>query len=199
MKLESLDLRILQALLEDGRASFREVAGKVGASTPTISARVKELEALGVIEGYQAVVRPEKLEGSSLFLRVRTEPGALEEVVRDLKSKEEVRQLYMASRFNLLIRATFMSSEDVRDFLRWVSGLAGVAEYEDFTLLRTFKEESPVLIREGASLTINCFYCGKRITERPIRLRLDDRYHYLCCTSCADLYREKYQRIRSAA
>ncbi len=199
MKLDSLDLKIIKALMENGRASMRTVASEVGASTPTVSSRVRELEALGIIDGYQAVVQPEKLKGSAVFLRVKVEPGALLKVVKELASREEVRQLYKASRFNLMVRAAFKGSEALMGFLDWVSGLAGVVEYEDYAVLETYKDESPALIDEDTTLALNCFYCGKRITERPVKLKLDDRYHYLCCNSCADLYREKYQRIKEAA
>ncbi|MEE9237162.1 MAG: AsnC family transcriptional regulator [Thermoplasmata archaeon] len=199
MKLESLDLRILRVLMEDGRASFRQIAAKLGVSTPTISARVKELEMLGVLDGYRAVVRPEKLGGLTLFIRVKVEQGALRDVVGELSAMEEVRQLHLISRLNLLVRAVFMGVEEMQDFLKWVSGLVGIVEYEDYALLETHKDESPVLIKDGVSLAVDCFYCGKKITEKPIKLRLDDRYHYLCCTSCANLYREKYEKMKRAA
>jgi DNA-binding Lrp family transcriptional regulator len=199
MMLEELNMKILRVLLEDGRASFREIARKVGVSTPTVSSRVRELEALGVLGGYRALVRPEKLGGTALFVRIRVSPEAVDEVVEQLTAREEVREVHLVSRFNLLIRATFFDSEEMRSFLEWISTLQGVVEYEEFPLIRAYKEESPALLREGASLAINCFYCGRRITEKPIRLRLDDRTHYLCCTSCAELYREKYEKIKTGA
>lgn len=199
MKLEELDARILQALMEDGRASFRTVAKRVGVSTPTVSARVKELESLDVLEGYHAHVRPEKLGGHALFLRVRTDPGALEEVAGRLQARDEVRQLRSASRHNLLVDAVFPDSEGMRRFLTWLGDLRGIREFEDFPLLETVKDEAPVVPDEGTPLAIDCFYCGKRIREEPVRLRLDGRVHYLCCSSCATLYREKYARIKDAA
>lgn len=199
MELEGLDARILRALMEDGRASYRSVAKRVGVSTPTVSARVRELESLGILEGYHAHVRPEKLGGHALFLRVRTSPGRLEAVADRLRAREEVRHLRKASRHNLLVDVISPGPEATRDLLAWVGGLEGVREYEDFPLLETVKDEPPVIPDQGTPLAIDCFYCGKRIAASPVRLRLDGRTHYLCCTSCATLYREKYERIRDAA
>ncbi len=199
VELDETDARILRALMVDGRASFRSIAKRVGVSTPTVSARVRELESLEVLEGYHAHVRPEKLGGHALFLRVRTDSGALDGVARQLRGRDEVRQLRMASRHNLLVDAIFPDAEAMRAFLSWLGGLEGVEEFEDFPLLETVKDVPPVVPDEGTPLTIDCFYCGKRIRGEPIRLRMDGRSHYLCCSSCATLYQEKYARIKSAA
>ncbi|MGQ0534486.1 MAG: winged helix-turn-helix transcriptional regulator [Methanobacteriota archaeon] len=56
MKLDPLDTKILLELLRDARLSFRELSRRVGSSTPTVSARVKALEEIGVIRGYHADV-----------------------------------------------------------------------------------------------------------------------------------------------
>ncbi|MEU3556760.1 Lrp/AsnC family transcriptional regulator [Streptomyces fragilis] len=58
---DSTDLRILEVLQRDGRASFTELARAVSMSASAVTERVRRLEEAGVIQGYSAVVDPERL------------------------------------------------------------------------------------------------------------------------------------------
>lgn len=60
MELDATDQAILRLLREDARLSFRELSRQVGVSTPTVAAKVRRLEALGVIQGYRAVLAGEE-------------------------------------------------------------------------------------------------------------------------------------------
>src|SRR3569623_2255472 len=51
---DALDKAILGALLEDGRQSLVDLAGRVPLSPTAIARRIKALEQSGVIDGYQA-------------------------------------------------------------------------------------------------------------------------------------------------
>ena len=52
MKVDSLDRSILSVLRDSGRASFVEIAERVGVTERTIRTRMKRLEEDGVIRGY---------------------------------------------------------------------------------------------------------------------------------------------------
>ncbi|MBA1203017.1 Lrp/AsnC family transcriptional regulator [Pseudomonas capeferrum] len=54
--MDKYDRLLLGALLENGRASYAELARKVNLSAPAVAERVAKLEASGVITGYQAKV-----------------------------------------------------------------------------------------------------------------------------------------------
>lgn len=56
MTLDKYDRILLQALLENGRASFAQLAKLVNLSAPAVAERVAKLEASGVITGYEAKV-----------------------------------------------------------------------------------------------------------------------------------------------
>ena len=132
MKLDKTDVKILRALQEDARLSFRALARRIGVSVPTISARVTNLLQLGIITGFHAAIDPERLQ------------------------------------------RTHVASKAPKDSPR-------------------------AMIAEGASVAIDCFECGQPIEGVPVRIRMDGRIHYLCCTSCERLYRERYEKIRSLA
>ncbi|MHC0428964.1 Lrp/AsnC family transcriptional regulator [Streptomyces sp. O3] len=73
---DATDWRILDALQRDGRASFTELARAVSMSPSAVTERVRRLEDAGVIEGYTAVVAPERLGLPILaFVRLRYPNG----------------------------------------------------------------------------------------------------------------------------
>lgn len=59
--MDKYDRMLLAQLLENGRASYAELARKVNLSAPAVAERVAKLEASGVITGYQAKVDMNKL------------------------------------------------------------------------------------------------------------------------------------------
>ncbi|MFE5212061.1 Lrp/AsnC family transcriptional regulator [Streptomyces sp. NPDC056600] len=73
---DSTDLRILEVLQRDGRASFTELARAVSMSASAVTERVRRLEEAGVIQGYSAVLDPERLGLPILaFVRLRYPTG----------------------------------------------------------------------------------------------------------------------------
>ncbi|MDI2127895.1 Lrp/AsnC family transcriptional regulator [Yinghuangia seranimata] len=56
--LDATDRRLLAELQSDARASYNELARRVGLSPPTVAERVRRMERAGVITGYHAHVDP---------------------------------------------------------------------------------------------------------------------------------------------
>src|SRR5690242_19580374 len=61
MSLDAVDLRLLDALHRDGRASYAELGRAVGLSPSAVADRVRRLEESGVITGYTCEIDPDKL------------------------------------------------------------------------------------------------------------------------------------------
>lgn len=61
MKLDRLDVQILQALQEDGRLPAARLAEKIGLSTSPTWERVRKLEEAGVVRGYHADICVDQL------------------------------------------------------------------------------------------------------------------------------------------
>lgn len=73
---DATDWRILEVLQREGRASFAELARAVSMSASAVTERVRRLEEAGVIQGYAAVVDPERLGLPILaFVRLRYPTG----------------------------------------------------------------------------------------------------------------------------
>jgi hypothetical protein len=35
--------------------------------------------------------------------------------------------------------------------------------------------------------------------DEGVKIKLDGKYHYLCCSVCEKLYREKYEKLKKSA
>ncbi|MEL0144784.1 MAG: winged helix-turn-helix transcriptional regulator, partial [Alphaproteobacteria bacterium] len=69
VSLDPADRNLLNVVQDDARLSFREIARRVGMSTPAVADRIRKLEAAGVITGYTArVARPAVGRGIEAFL-----------------------------------------------------------------------------------------------------------------------------------
>ncbi len=93
--LDDLDAAILAVLQQDGRASLRQVARKLGASVTTVSTRVRHLVRLRVLQGFVPLVSVQRLTeiGRSpscviLFVRPRQRPPVELKRVADAVSEE---------------------------------------------------------------------------------------------------------------
>ena len=75
--MNKIDLRIVNALQRDARLSYRELARRVGLSSPAVAERVRKLEAAKVIGGYHASVSPAALGYSIDALMTVTYPSHL--------------------------------------------------------------------------------------------------------------------------
>lgn len=72
--LDKLDKAILRHLQLDGRATFDQIAERVGLSSSAVLRRVKRLETTGVIDRYVAIVKPEAVGlGLTAYINVRLE------------------------------------------------------------------------------------------------------------------------------
>src|SRR5438445_4537659 len=140
MQLDRTDAKILRALQEDARRSFRELARRVGVSVPTVSAHVANLERLGVLSGYHATIDPEKLHQVRLFLILKCRSREAERVGQVLAKLPEVRWTIRTIESRLIAEAVLRSSKAVNSFLERVGSLDGVVSLKHHVAAILLKE-----------------------------------------------------------
>lgn len=76
ISLDRTDWHLLAELQKDGRATYAELARVVAMSASAVTERIRRLEEAGVIAGYQAAVRPERVGLQVMaFVRLRYPNG----------------------------------------------------------------------------------------------------------------------------
>ena len=100
VKLDRIDLQILQDLQEDGRITNVELARRAGISAPPCLRRVRALEEAGYIKGYHADLEAEALGFEVTFFALVGLDSQSETVLNDFESLTagwpEVRECHMA-------------------------------------------------------------------------------------------------------
>src|SRR5262245_48862634 len=89
-ELDSLDLRILDLLQQEGRLTMTELGERVGLSTSPCSQRVKRLEREGVITGYHAKLQPAAVGKSLLVFVELTLSEKSEQIFKKVREELEL-------------------------------------------------------------------------------------------------------------
>jgi Lrp/AsnC family leucine-responsive transcriptional regulator len=144
--LDSFDLAILAVLEGEGRLSAVEIGSRVGLSKSPVQARIKRLEASGVIRGYGARLdRVAMGQAHVAFVEVRlsdTREAALQAFNRAVQTVPEVEECHMiASRFDYLLKVRTADIQAYRRVLgERISALPHVAGTSTYVAMETVKD-----------------------------------------------------------
>jgi len=199
VELDKIDVAILRCLQRDCRMSFRDIAGEVGVSVPTVSARVSTLEQLGVLRGYRAQIDPGSLNEVRVVLLIKCKPQASEAVAEKISEFDEVRIAQIMRGSRILAEAVFADQRRINEFLGKVNEISDLVDYDHYVSMRVVKDEPAALLSDSLTVDLICFQCKGLIKGEPIKIRMDGRDHYLCCRSCERLYVGKYEKLKSRA
>lgn len=148
IEMDRLDHAILRQLAADGRLSVTELASRVGLSKSPTQARMRRLEAAGVITGYRAMVDPIRLGLDHVaFAEVRlsdTREAALAQFNAAVARIPEVEQVHLiAGNFDYLLKIRTRSMSDYRRLLaESLSTLPHVAGTSTYVAMQTIKENA---------------------------------------------------------
>lgn len=95
MKIDQTDRQIINALLENGRASSRDIASQTGVAATTVTKRLTDLEENGVIESYDPTVDYDYFayDVTAVF-RLSVEGDSLQSVVETLQNHNQMVDVY---------------------------------------------------------------------------------------------------------
>lgn len=199
MNLDGTDINILQVLLENGRLSFRQIAERVKVSVPTVSSKVGNMENLGIIKGYSALLDSEKLGGQSVLLTVKTRPSDVKKVSKRFYDLSNVRQIYITSNGKLQLMCTFPNQYAVNEFITNLAEVPEIVEYDISNIVSVDKEDSRAMVTESSSFMIQCSYCRKEIHETTYKVKVGEKEYYVCCPTCQRGFEKKYETMKEEA
>ena len=199
LNLDDVDRKILRELQNDGRASFRDVSARIGVSTPTVSSRVQAMVDVGLLRGYSTMLDAEMLGQVSVVLLLESKPADLDKVVEKIRDQELVRQIYVLSDSRVMCILSFYNQIKYQRFLESLASVPEITRMDNSMVMRVPKESPRAALTDEAGLLIRCYYCGHMMKDEGVKIKLDGKYHYLCCSVCERLYREKYEKLKKSA
>ena len=122
IKLDTIDIKILETLQEDGRITTKALAEKMNLTTTPVYERVKRLEKEGIVKQYAALVDQQKL-GLNLiaFISIsltRHSRSYLEKFVTEVNQYKEVMECYhIAGNFDFLLKVVMKNMESYEAFI----------------------------------------------------------------------------------
>lgn len=145
MKIDDIDRKILEKLMENGRISYVELGNHVNLSRVAVSERVNQLIKKGVIEKFTAVINSESVGKSvSAFFEVDVEPLHLVEVAESLADNPNVASIYqMTGPSTLHMHVLVADFVELENFINeQLYSFEGIMRVESHVLLRRFKSRT---------------------------------------------------------
>jgi Lrp/AsnC family transcriptional regulator for asnA, asnC and gidA len=143
---DEIDLKIIEKLAVNARATYSEIASEVGLSDVAVMKRIRRLEQEGVIRKYTIIVDPAKLGFSKVSLTgINVDPAKLFDVVEELKKRDYVKQLLVTSGDHSLIALIFArSSEEMIRIHDEISRIDGVLKVYPAIVSDIVKDEARI-------------------------------------------------------
>lgn len=141
VQLDTVDRQIIAALQEDGRATNRSLAEKIGVAEATIAARIKDLYDNSVMR----VVGMMSLEASAspiaVTVGVRVLGRSIEDIAHDLADLDEAQSVMsVLGRFDLYVGLAVNDLKHLRTVLEnRIGAIPGVESLECFPVLENIK------------------------------------------------------------
>lgn len=147
-KLDPFDVKIIEALVENGRLPITELSQRVGLSKTPCQVRLKRLIDEGYILGFRAVLDPQKLGLDHIaYTEVKlsdTREAALTKFNEAVAKIREVEECHMiASSYDYLLKVRTSDIRKYRHVLgEKISSLPHVASTSTFVVMQSVKDSS---------------------------------------------------------
>jgi Lrp/AsnC family leucine-responsive transcriptional regulator len=135
-----IDDQIVRILVQNGRATYAQIADKVGLSAHAVAERVRRLEARGTIKGYTALIDQYELgRGVAAYIDIRllptTDPEKFERVALGLPATQKL--VFVTGRFDFIVELACRDTADLDATVRQLRSRGGVAATETRIVMRT--------------------------------------------------------------
>ncbi len=156
--LDGIDLKILSELQRDGSLSNVQLAQRIHLSPSPCLARVKALEASGVIARYVALANPAKLGiGLSVFINISLKEqskAALAEFEQRIAEHDEVMECYlMTGDSDYLIRVAVADLPALEKFiLEQLTPISGIEKIRSSFALKQVRYKTALPLPQSSNL-----------------------------------------------
>lgn len=119
-QIDSTDIRIIDALMEDGRMAYSVLAEQIGTSNTLIHQRVKKLKETGVLMKPVFLISPEHIgyDTCAFVLMMIKEANQINDVIEALKKIPEVVScISIMGRYDLMARLYAVNNKHLQDIV----------------------------------------------------------------------------------
>jgi len=151
--IDGTDLKILDELRKDGRASFSDIADKLGIATSTVTGRFQKLEEKGIITGFKPKIDYEEL-GFELtaMIAIKAEAEKIEDTAEKLESNKRVISFFeVTGKTDMIVISRFIDRQDMNAFLKELQQTDGIRSTETNVILTPPKLDDNMDLRKLAS------------------------------------------------
>ena len=151
-KLDTTDAHLLRLLQADGRAKRTALAEAVGLSLPSVSDRMRKLEARGVLTGYTATVDAKRvgLDVTAFVRIVSSGSDRYDEFVAAVTALPEVLELHsITGDGSHLLKVRVRNTTALEALLARIQQLPGVRGTRTSIVLSTMKETRALDVGPG--------------------------------------------------
>jgi DNA-binding Lrp family transcriptional regulator len=143
LKIDELDLRLLNILQRDSSLPLVKIAGSLHVTEGTVRNRIARLRRTGVIKKFTISV-DSAATGQTVvaFVLLNTAPGRLGDVAKKLSALEAVSEVYETHTYgDLLLKVRAKSTSDLADIMASrIKAISGVVGTQVITVLNAWKE-----------------------------------------------------------
>lgn len=150
MTYQDLDVRLIEALQEDGRRSLRKLAEKLDVSPGTVSNRLSRLEERGVILGFKPVIDYRELGyGLVAITKIKARGDALPRIVEALARDPHLTHVYeITGEFDVLVIGRFQDETAMNREIKRMLSLPGIEGTNTSVVLSAAKENADIGLRD---------------------------------------------------
>jgi len=147
--LDDIDHRLLELLVEDGRAPVAGLAKRLGLARSTIQQRLARLEATGIISGYTVRLGVTRPTGMAAYVHVTIDSKYGTRITDELAALTAIRELHTVSGdADLLALVQARSPEALDEVLDRIGRIPGVVRTSTSVVLST-KVRRPATLDAG--------------------------------------------------
>lgn len=142
--LDTIDRDILRVLLQDGRASHRDVAQRSGHSLATVNRRIRAMEERGVIQGYTPIIDAHAVGWAmTVLIGLRIQKGHLRTVQQAISHDPRVFAVYdVTGEWDGVVLARVQDRADLDDLAKTTLSQEHIARTNTMVVLSTVLEDT---------------------------------------------------------